>query len=378
MLLLGMAGAVGLWFSFSSLFILSGIGLAWGVTLVLTKEWRKTLLSTIAFAFWLLSFSVIYYFFIAPNANVERFVATWETQFAPLPFSPQGLYWYFKTLLMLFESPIGINAQWLSLLMPVGTRYYVLSFSYLGFMLALAGVYYWYRKGLLYFLLLLSPLLFTWAASLLHKYPIHERFIFFAAPVFWLYIAGGAALLLGNRQRFPVLAYGVAAIILLYPAVSATLQLASRSYFAGGKFSQFREAIEYVRANKRASESVYFGWNAIRFYRYYDHRKNLNWNVIEGNYPGVGANSPESYRQSVRDEITRRIAGASRVWFVLQARAHGAYSDPTGRTVSLGMPEARVYEEVLRSEGTVLQRYTGYPVEAVLVDFSRPRPRVGQ
>ncbi len=206
MLLLTVAGAASVWFSYPLTFGLAAIGTYWIADAALRKEWRKTLGFVAMSLAWAASFAVCYHVSHGILTK-ERFIWDWW-YFAFLPIPPRSLEDVVRVslqLLNLLNSPSGV-------LTPLG----VIHSAFLALALFLLGGYSLGRRSLGGLYLVVAPLPFAVLASALHQYPFHGRLLIFLVPMVHLLVAEGAAAL--ARKGGALLALFLGAFLLFQPA----------------------------------------------------------------------------------------------------------------------------------------------------------------
>ena len=177
-------GALAPWLSMPSVFILSGVGLAFGWrsirqngTWTWTKETTAWLITGLV---WLSSFGAYYWFLLRSDIESE-FLQQWhQDYFLPLlPLSVESWAQFSAVGLQIFKAAFGFTG------LAVG----------LGLVLFILGVIRLTREPVVGWLLLI-PLLACWVASALQQYSMMSRLLSFAFPIIWLVAAWGSQFLL--------------------------------------------------------------------------------------------------------------------------------------------------------------------------------------
>ena len=214
---LAIFGVIAPWFSFTSVFVLAGVGLHLFVTAALRKDRRKIALITCIGLAWLISFAGC---FLLSRSIMSRrdFLWVWWN-FAFLPVPPRSL----ADASLLAESIANVFINPASILTPFALPYTAVLAS----IMALIGCLSLGRRGSGGLFLLLSPLVFALAASGLHQYPFHGRLLLGLVPTFQLLLSEGVAAL-GRRSGWLVtlalagcFLYGEAAEVLWHRAIQA-------------------------------------------------------------------------------------------------------------------------------------------------------------
>lgn len=169
--LYGIICSLFIWFSHSSIIVLCG---CWGylaLDSLLKRDFRKILLISLSSILWIISFLSFYRIILFHTSTNQGLASLWQYYFLPFPsFSNESITVY-KNLFNEF-----------------------IRFFSLGTLAALSlfiGGYIFYRNQRKYFFIITSPILVTLILSVLHKYPLFERFILFLFPSFIFLISEG-------------------------------------------------------------------------------------------------------------------------------------------------------------------------------------------
>lgn len=314
----GLGGAAILWFSFSSLFILAGMGGAIALTCMIRKDWKMFFLYLIPFSLWLVSFVIQYVFFISRFPEEEWLVQFWRNREAFMPFPPRSAHdvlWHFNQIYSLVRYPLGLS--WFDL-------DYEHNYSQLTRILArvpflpivvgtigLAALYFRQKRHLLLFGL---PVILALAASSLEFYPLRERLTLFLAPIFILVVAKGveridASEISSNAKTW------IVAILLAAPLMNSVMQVWNTSLFGSYKKSMQREVMQNIQSQYRENDVVYVYWNDLPSYRYYEEAYNFRFNTIYGSDVRKESGDFSSYFRNLSGDF-RKFQGYERLWYV--------------------------------------------------------------
>lgn len=254
--LLALVGAVLIWFSYPSVFILGGIGLTFLVSSLFKKEWKTFFRVFTASFIWLCSFAVIYYLILRHLSSNELLQAYWSKHyFAPLmPTSISDLRWYTDNLLQNFE-----NIYLLNLVNPA-----------LWAVVFLVGCLSFFLKNKKGFFLLIIPILLALIASGLHKYPFSGRLLLFITPAIVIFLSKGLWEIIEVTKTKPETSIIVVILIGL---------LFFSSFFAKGSYfikpisrEEIKPVLVYIKEHQKEGDIVYVYYGAIDQFRYYAER----------------------------------------------------------------------------------------------------------
>jgi hypothetical protein len=211
------------WFSFPSVFIIAGCGLALVVTSLLSGRVRDAAFWCAVGALWTASFVAAYNAslrVLSPNTTMYIF---WDFAFLPiwpLPMSVQRTYKMIGILLEIFVNPLNmVQPRWVGVLLPLLTF--------------LIGAYSLARRSWRAWIALVVPILLAMVASSIRRYPFHGRLILELVPVFFLLMALGADRLGEATAGLGKLGFATVLIVLLgYPCLMGVNQVVFR--FARG------------------------------------------------------------------------------------------------------------------------------------------------
>ena len=210
-------GAVGVWFSHPLALVLAGIGSYFILRNALRSDWRQALAWAFISVLWAVNFGGCY---LVSQRIVSKdgFLEAWWA-FAYLPFPPRSLAeleQIFWQLINVVNSPSGVVT-------PLG----VLPSAFIGAGFFLLGAWSLGRRWRGGLFVLVSPIFFALAASVLHRYPFHGRLLLFLIPSIHLLVAQGAAAL--GRIDGAKLTFVVGAFLLAQPVIDVLCHRAIRN-----------------------------------------------------------------------------------------------------------------------------------------------------
>ncbi len=258
--ILAIVGAILLWFSHPLLFVLGGIGLTLFITHLHLGKYKLARADAVMGIIWLASFAANYLLITRYYVASDSLHQYWVNQdaFGPLPQSLHSLLWYPKTIIGLFNYPLGILPSHHS---QMAARV-IASVTVGMFILGLGIIWSQSRRmmGILIWTIALAL-----AASALQRYPFAERLTLFCAPL----IALPLAFAMGNEwwQRNLGRAscwLAICAIIFLYP-----LYIQAKYVIHPEVRYDAKPAIHYVKDHWQPGDSIYLHWGSDVLGHYY-------------------------------------------------------------------------------------------------------------
>lgn len=240
-LLIGILGAVAIWFSHPTIFVLAGIESA---NLILTSvQQRKAILINRlpAYLLWLISFGSMYFLTIARVMQNNSLQNAWGDEYPNTIFD---LLWLLDSFGRFFYRPLGFSAI----------------FDGIAILAFVIGCVFFIKKNPSKFLIFMSPVFATLAATYLHKYPFRGRLILFLVPFFILVIAEGIAFLLtkfshSKQQKY----FAIAGITLAGLLIVPSLVRAGTFVFYPETKHEIRPIIEYIKTHQKPGDGIYIG-----------------------------------------------------------------------------------------------------------------------
>ena len=250
--LAGLAGAIMVWFSYPALFVLSGVGSCLAVFSLSKKDWARTWNLAIINIMWASSFIAFYFIYIRNlQSNFDMSVEDllmWERGFVPFPpKSLNDIRWIMDNFFEMFNNPAG------------------LTFTGLAAFAFLLGCISLFQRNKEKFFLLISPVLFTLLASILHQYPFKNRLIIFLVPFILLFIAEGVEFI---REKITVKSampgIVLVGVLFIYPVSWAVYHAKSPT-----NHEEIRPEINYIKNNWQDGDIIYVHYYAQYAFEYY-------------------------------------------------------------------------------------------------------------
>jgi hypothetical protein len=250
--LAGLTGAIMIWFSYTALFVLAGVGSCLAVFSLSKKDWSRTWSLAIIYIMWASSFIASYFIYIRNIiSNMGRSqddLMMMERAFMPFPpTSLNDIKWIMDNFFEIFSNPVGIN------------------FSGLAAFAFLIGCISLYRDNKKKFFLLISPILFTLLASILDQYPFKDRLIVFLIPFVLLFIAEGTEYVRDKISvKSVVPGMVLVGVLFIYPVSWAVYHAKSPT-----NHEEIRPVINYIKNNWQDGDIIYVNYYAQYAFEYY-------------------------------------------------------------------------------------------------------------
>ena len=380
LLIWGFSGALILWFSYSSIFLLAGIAISLSLYYLLNKQWKWLFLSLIPFGLWLISFAINFYLFTYKQTEAEWLVEWFRVRggFPPLNASVGAFGgWLFQSLYRYLDYPMGVlwNASLFNHFSNPALRILPKMPVFL-FLFWIIGIFSYYKRDRKHFGVLLLPIALTLLATIIEKYPFYDRLLVFLAPVPIILLAQGCQKL----TSFLPLAFGKARfllpfILLFWPFWRSANQLADTTLFGGYKHSYYRDGMLYLKENMQEGDLVYVYWNAKPFFNLYNDIYNLNIEGVQLSDVRLSSENTEDYLNKLRPEYAA-ANGKKRVWFIYDpwlVLEIGDYDHQPPWYLIEGIQGGTLLHKDFTSKGRVLDSFKREDVEVQLYDLSEKK-----
>ena len=332
-------GGLVIWFSHPAVFTLGGTGAA--VLLIdispkkisqsknQSKIFQTKIFQTKIFQIlliglaWLTSFVIFYFVSVQSLNNNTNLMTSWKNGF---PSSFYDINWMFNALGKFFYRPLGF----------VGITDGLAIFAFV------VGCISLFRRQKEKLLLLLSPLMATFFASFLHKFPFRNRLVLFLTPFFILLIAEGIDYLIQKRGfKFTFIPGIILLVALLFHPVTTTSNLLTQPYQRG----EIKQVLNYVKSNQKPQDILYIYQRGHYQFLYYAKKYGYQPDdYIIGvddldQYDGreLSPAEEERYKQDLN-----KLRGNKRVWLIFshahinsENRMIKSYLDKIGKKIDV-------------------------------------------
>lgn len=313
---LSVAGAVAVWFSHPSVFVLGGIGTALLLHAFVEGEYARLKAAAATVGCWLASFGVFYLLFLRELGANQFLLDYWAGHFLPLPPKELGdLTWLFDHYFAPFAYPGGLG----------GTE---IKTGGIAAVLFAVGVWGFGKERWPLAVAVLFPAVLALLASGVHKYPFSGRLLLFLVPLMILGVARGAGMV-GGALR-PAVPFAAVALLGILPTAAAleTYQELRRP----ARYEQLSPVLDQVRPEFRPGDRMYVYYGAIPAFTFYTRDNPFPADAVTLGVVGRGD------RTAYRDDLAT-LKGQPRVWVVFSHRHKDeeslvrAYAEGLGRCV---------------------------------------------
>jgi 4-amino-4-deoxy-L-arabinose transferase-like glycosyltransferase len=315
LLLLGLYGAILVWFAYTAIFLLAAMALAISLPYLRHRKWKIVVRLVLPSALWLISFGITYLLFAKAGSHSGWLIDFWKHHDGYIPVSPvSGVIWMVHRLFSFFHYPLGLSWQndWM---VHGAVRQIIQRAAWLPLLLMPAGIIYFYGKRNYSFLPMAFTTLFVaLMGSALRLYPFHERLTVYLAPVVIVLLAGGCEWFSAKGKAVKWIGFGLAAMLLVGPAKNSISQVAHTNLFGDYKKSYQREAMQYVNSRYQPGDAVYVYRTDIPAYWFYKDLLPLKFAGTLGKDYRVNSYNFEEYFVKVDADIAS--VGSKRVWIM--------------------------------------------------------------
>jgi hypothetical protein len=322
---LALAGAVAVWFSHPSVFVLGGIGSALLLHSLIAKARTRFLAASATVGTWLVSFAICYVLFLKQLGQSKYLVDYWNGHF--LPLNPSLIVtWLIDHYFAVFAYPGGLG----------GTE---IKAGGIAAVLFAVGVWGFGKERWPLALALVLPAVLAIGASGVQKYPFSGRLLLFLVPLLVIGVARGAWMV-GSalRPTVPFAAFALLGVLTAAPALE-TLQ----SFRHPLRYEQITPVLDTVRGEWQPGDRMYVYYGAIPAFTFY-----TRGNPFPAESVTLGTEARDD-RTLYRDEIAA-FKGQPRVWVVFSHRHKDeeslvrAYAESFGKCVRVvKQPGAAAY-----------------------------------
>jgi hypothetical protein len=316
LLLWGIFGGLLLWFSFSLVFVLAGIGSAVCLDIALRKEWKRFFTYLIPFSLWAVSFGLLYLLFLGKYHQSGWLIDFFDKVYvAFMPLKPTSLtdaIWFVQTPYSILHYPFGllVNLDGSGITNPI--LKFILKLGWIPAVVICYGMVMLFLKSRVNFFVLSLPLLFVLLASGLRLYPIYARFVLFLVPLIVLFLAFGFEKVSEAFKDNKTVTGALLLVMLAPPLFNSVRQVIDPRIMSG---ATERELLLSVNNQYKEGDAVYVFWNMRHAYGYYKEAYNLKYTATQASYVKNISASPEEYLNNLKPDF-ENFKGKKRLWFI--------------------------------------------------------------
>ena len=286
-LLFGILGALAIWFSQPSIFVLTAIGSG----LCYFNIWRgkrdKRWLLTISFICWIAGFVSVYLISLRNLGHHDFLMEYWSDSFMPFPpASTSDVRWYVVNFFKLFSKTLGYS------LPGVGGLTFIL------------GSYSLMCKCKTKALDLLLPIVLVLIASGFHKYPFSGRLILFLSPAIILLMAEGVDFIRESTKNNLIIMIAISTLLFIHPILWAGY------YVIQPRFEEeIKPVLKFLKEHRKTDDIIYLYYRSEIAFTYYANRYDFDKERCV-----IGIPSKPDWNGYRKD--LQQLQGNKRVWIV--------------------------------------------------------------
>ena len=273
-ILFGITGAILIWFSNPSVFVLAGVGMTLFISSIFKKDWLRCRGIVIVCLIWVISFAFYYFIFLQNLIGNESLQSVWELEgsFAPLPpTSLSDIKWFFTNFFQIFYLPVGFPRTGLAAFV---------------FLVGCISIFPEKKER---FFILLSPIFFALIASGFHKYVIYERSLLFFAPSVILFVAEGVEQIRDKIKNNTAIIIILVGLLLVHP-----LYMTGKRLINPPSRQEIKPFLNYIKDNWQEGDILYIYYKGEYQFEYYaKHYPEKSYNFNENEY--IIGIAPESW-----------------------------------------------------------------------------------
>ncbi|WP_207425856.1 glycosyltransferase family 39 protein [Pedobacter sp. SYSU D00535] len=315
----GVAGALLIWFSYSSIFVLTGMALAITLNNLFRRKWKQTGLQIIPFSMWMISFILNFFLFTYNKTTNSGWLIDWFTiRLGYIPLPPKS----FADVSFLVQIPYKmlfypLGLLWEFITIENGALRVIARMGAVPLIFWAAGLVFYFRRKRVVFMILLFPMLLALLASAVKQYPFYERLTLFLAPLIIILIAKGFETLSTRFSRYALVQPALLCLLLIGPLGTSAAQLADTHLFGGYKRSYQRDCWLYVNQRFQPGDAVYVYWNIRYGYLFYKKSYDLKYDAVIGNDYRRDSRNAQDYLHNIQKDING-LKRYRRVWLVYE------------------------------------------------------------
>ncbi len=238
------------WLSMSTIFVLSGIGMAYMYQCWKQKEIKNNVHILLSAAWiWLLNFFIYYYFILSYGASdvvMQVYHAKYFLPFIPLGADEISQWWNIQEEIL--NSTIGKTAI-------------AIIFGIVFIMVGWISIA---RKNIVLLILFSCPIFFAWLASSLGYYSLLPRLALFYLPISLCFIGKGLEVGLGQQY----LKYPIGILMLLV----ATNQWGYKMFWEPYQKEEIKPVLRYIVEQSEKDDHIYIHYDAVPAFEVYTYR----------------------------------------------------------------------------------------------------------
>ncbi len=335
--LLGILGALAIWFSHPAVFVLGGLLVSLTLFSLKRKEWTTIGRMTIAYLFWALSLVAVYFISLHSLSQHQALLNYWSGSFMPFPpLSLSEVKWFVTAFFRIFQYPGGYRE------LP--------GIAALAFLIGCISMFSRRKER---FLILMLPAFLVLLASGFHKYPFSGRLLLFLTPSLLLLIAEGAEKIRDRtKHNWPIIGIALVGLLFFHPVLSAGYHL-----IRPRTMEEIKPVMSYVRTHYQDGDVLYLYCYAQYAFKYYSE----GYGFERSDYMVGESKSVQGDWGNYKSELDE-LRGNSRVWILF---SHVESCNWEGK----GVDDEKLFLHYLDSQGKRLDFFKRTGATVYLYDL---------
>lgn len=255
MLTLSILGAVVIWFSNVSLFMLATVGICLADQIISFKHYKRIPSFIGVISVWLVSFLVLYLVAFSHLIQSQYAWSAVKGKFCDAPFwSTATLDWVIQVSQSMFENPAGFQ------------------FSLVASIIFLTGIQAIARKDMDRLILAIIPFLIVFVMGCFRLYPVFGREILFLCPLIYIVIAAGLFWVVERFGKIGFIVSLATGVLLMHLPLTSAVD----KFYSGREIQQNRQVFDYLKIHYNKGDTICLNSGAIYPFGYYMERDVLS------------------------------------------------------------------------------------------------------
>lgn len=370
----GLLGGALVWFSYSSVFVLAGVGTAVIWMSIKNKDYFRIRYLFVVFFIWILNFSINFFLFASKGTHLSWLTEYWANKNAFMPMPPitfNAFKWFAEHIKDLFDYPLAWSLQYITV--PNYMRV-----SVIGLIFLLVGIIAWYKRKIEFAIAFSLPIVLTILASGLKLYPFYERLLLFLLPIFLLIIIKGLEKVYYYLKSYSAIG---AYLLVIFSTGYLTFNTIYLTLFPQYIYNRIdtREAIVYLHQNVGKNEIILDNLNYDMGTEAWKYNEGVILNCYKTIYPTIDFTTTLINFNNNLDLIDRsgkilisnnnvKQFSYKRLWVIMKTVTNITIGYNENNEIRTNKSDY-IVAMLKRAGGTITKEYISQGVKVILVEF---------